>query len=159
MNLSFKNYLLIKESISPFDLSENLLNFLGELSFYQSNHYGLYDSTTLYNAYNKCSKEFKKECTPNRNKIKNSFRGSDSKETKSVLSFSTHSNYQTAKNNAGFYGNNVYSLKEHLQSYENALDLSLLKNYFGTVLWNKITNIYSIGDDENEILIFGGVWK
>jgi hypothetical protein len=76
-----------------------------------------------------------------------------------VLSFTTHSDSEISKKNANLYGSQIFSLKENLISYENALDLSLLKSYFGSVLWNKITNIYSIGDDENEILIFGGVWK
>ena len=157
--MNFKNYFILKESISPLDLSENLLNFLGELSAYQSNHYGSYDSKDLYNLYNTLNKEFKKECTPNRNKLKNAFRGSDAKDIKPVLSFTTHSSNEISRKNANLYGSQIYSLKDHLISYENALDLSLLKSYFGAVLWNKLTNIYSIGDDENEILIFGGVWK
>jgi hypothetical protein len=157
--MNFKNYYYLKESISPLDLSETLLNFLGELSYYQSNHYGSYDSKDLYNLYNQLNKEFKKECTPNRNKLKNAYRGSDSKDFKPVLSFTTHSDNEISKKNANIYGSQIFSLKDHLISYENALDVSLLKSYFGSVLWNKITNIYSIGDDENEILIFGGVWK
>lgn len=157
--MNFKEFYTLKESISPLDLSENILNFLGELSSYQSNHYGSYDSSSLYNAYSKLSDNFKKENSANRNKLKNAFRGDDGSNTKPVMSFTTHQNAEISKSNASFYGTNVRSLKQHLKSYENSLDVSLLQKYFGTVLWNKITDYYSIGDDENEILIFGGIWK
>lgn len=153
-----KLYSLITESISPLDLSEDILIFLGELSSYQSNHYGTYNVSGLYTAYSKLNSNFKKKLTPSRKKLNNSFRGDDGIRSKAVMSFTYNSDQQKAKRNAAFYGKYVFPFSA-LNNYENVLDTSLLSKYFGSVLWNKITDIYAIGDDENEILVFGGRWK
>lgn len=149
---------LINESISPLDLSEDILIFLGELSSYQSNHYGSYNVSRLYNAYSKLNSNFKKSMIPSRKKLKNSFRGDDGIRSKSVISFTYNSDHYKAKKNASFYGKYVLPFSA-LENYDGLLDTSLLSKYFGSVLWNKITNIYEIGDDENEILVFGSNWK
>lgn len=134
------------------------IRFFEELSYYQSNHYGSAAAQLLYDAYQPLPPDFKAKVTANKTKLLKSFRGADSKTNKPVLSFTWNSDPAISHKNAQFYGHYVYSIND-LQSYKGTIDTGMFPMYFGKVLWRQITSQFPIGDDENEILVLGGIFK
>ena len=156
--MTFKDFFkskTISESLNTDALSTEILSFLEHLSVYQSNHYGNYDSGQLYACWNALPKDMKKQCTPSRNKYANMFRGDDDFNIKPVMSFTWNRDAAIAGSNALFYGANKYSFKDDIKGFVGALDIAKLPEYFGKRLWAKILDQFEIGDDENEILVFG----
>jgi len=135
--------------------------FFAELSHYQSNHYGSYDTTNLMKSYIGLPPEFKKCMRPNKLQLDNAYRGDDGINIKPVMSFVWNVDAKKAKNNASFYGSKVISLRNNIKSYSGALDTDWNKfiKFFGKKQWHKIADHYAIGDDENELLIFGAIIK
>ena len=132
----------------------DIINFLMALNIYQSS-YRTVSFLTFYRLYMKLPTEFKEKYYPDPIEIQNSYRGDDDMIRKNVLSFTTHSNPEIAFRNAGFFGSSIFTISD-LKSYDGILSTPKL------VTDNSLEDIIDflgIGDDENEILVFNGVWK
>jgi hypothetical protein len=147
---------IILENIKVGKDIEQFKRFFEELSEYQSNHYGAYDSQPLRDEYFKLPEDFRKVMSISRYKYGNCFRGDDDKNEKPVSSFVYHENPEIAKRNALFYGHYAFSLKSDVKSFSGIMstDFNKYSKYFGKKLTYKILDEYSIGDSENEVLIF-----
>lgn len=150
----------IEESIQFFD-PDIYHKFFIALASYQSNHYGLYNSMELFKEYMKLPEDFKKFMTIPKSQYKNCFRGDDGKTEKPVSSFVYNKDPDVAKSNASNYGRYVFSLIGDGKSLISTMttDFNKFKKFFGIKQWNRIVDDYGIGDDENEVLVFGLKYK
>lgn len=150
---SISSLILIK------DIPKSVMMFLNELSDYQSNHYGNYDDDVLYNLYFSLPDIIKKRSFPKKQELNQIYRGDSERHSKNILSFAIG---QYAKENAKYWGENVYPLSD-LKSYKGILDLTKLRNAlektYGIKKASALTSFFEFGDDENEVLVFGGIWK
>jgi len=149
----------VKQLISIKDLPVSIMMFLNELNEYQSNHYGSYDDSYLYELYFNLPDIIKKRSQPRKEEIHQIYRGDNQKSEKNILSFAIG---EFAKENAKIWGNEVYNLSD-LKSYKGILDLTRLRTAlertFGIKKARALTSFFEFGDDENEVLVFGGIWK
>lgn len=159
LNYILNNARAIKGLILIKDLPVSIMVFLNELSNYQSNHYGSYDDSNLYKAYFELPDIIRKRSQPRREEMSQIYRGDNQKSEKNILSFAVG---EYAKENAKNWGNEVYPLSD-LKTYKAILDLTKLRTAlertFGKKKSNTLTSFFEFGDDENEVLVFGGIWK
>jgi len=136
-------------------------NFFEELAQYQSNHYGVYDSSRLRDEYLKLPEDFKRIMRLPKSRYKNCYRGDDGRNEKPVLSFVYHEDPETAKSNASFYGRQIISLRVDIKSLLDTMYFSFdrIARYFGQKISWKIMDEYGLGDGENEVLVFDVVFR
>lgn len=134
----------IKEAL---DVSgkEVVQRFLEEVSWYQSNHYGTYDTTTLFNAYMMLPEEIKMFITMKRSKPL--YRGCDGISPKAVSSFTTNPKV------AEVFGAFVIPFSE-VESHQGIISTERIYK-----LMNKFKLDYPIGDDEGEFLVMKVKWR
>lgn len=141
------------------DLPKSIMIFLSELNNYQSNHYGNYDDNILYNLYFNLPDVIKKRSQPKKEELNQIYRGDSQRYSKHILSFAIG---QYAKDNAKYWGENVFPLSD-LKTYQGILDLTKFRNAlektYGIKKARALTDFFEFGDDENEVLVFGGEWK
>jgi hypothetical protein len=152
-------YSLVEEKIER-DLNK-FSEFFEELSKYQSNHYGSYDTSNLKYAYDKLPDDFKKYMSIPKTHYVFCFRGDDGKNEKPVSSFVYNRNLERAKRNASFYGYYVFSLKDDVKDCSGTFyfNSDKLEKYFGKNNTRRIFDSYHLGDDENEVLVFDVKYK
>jgi hypothetical protein len=133
----------------------SILEFIDTIGVYQSNHYGDFNDEMLYNEYKKLPIRLKRLLRPDIKEIRNAYRGDSDKNQKYVYSFGT-------KNVAKFFGYNQYSLRD-LIGIEGMVSTDKVKyaleRMFGIKTSDAILRFFNVGDDESEILVFGGKWK
>jgi hypothetical protein len=154
-----KEYRRLMEAYNK-DVS-NFHNFFNELSDYQSNHYGTYDSSRLRDEYLKLPEDFKRMMRLPKSQYKNCYRGDDGKNEKPVLSFVWKPDAEKARQSALFWGHYAFSLLEDIKNSSDVIMIGFdrLSKYFGKKITYRITDEYGIGDDENEVLVFDAVFR
>lgn len=144
MNIKIIIRNIIKEAL---DVSgkEAVQRFLEEVSWYQSNHYGAYDTTGLFNAYTMLPEEIKMFITMKR--VKPLYRGCDGISPKAVSSFTTNPKV------AEVFGAFVIPFTE-VENHQGIVSTERIYK-----LMNRFKLDYPIGDDEDEFLVMNVKWK
>ncbi len=124
---------------------EAVARFMEEVAWYQSNHYGSYDTTALFDAYVALPDDAKAFITVKR--AKPLFRGCDGVSPKAVSSFTTNPKV------AEVFGAFVIPFTE-VQSHQGIISTDRIYK-----LMNKFKLDYQIGDDEGEFLVMKVEWK
>ena len=159
LNYILKNERAIKDLVMIKDIPKSIMLFLNELSSYQSNHYGNYDDVELYKFYFNLPDIIKLRSRPKKEELNQIYRGDSGKNEKAILSFAIG---KYAKENVKLFGNVILSLSD-LKSYEGIMDLTKLRTAlektYGIKKTRALTTFFEYGDDENEVLVFGGKWK
>lgn len=128
-----------------------LINFLEEIETYQSNHYGNYNRRRLIDAYNSIPIDIKKLLLPNKNKLKNLYRGCDGISENRVISFTDNKSW------ASYFGHYTLPFVE-LKSYSALIDTKKVRILLTKLKKYNINNI-EIGDDEGEVIVLNPIWK
>jgi hypothetical protein len=159
LNYILKNKRSIKDLVSIKDIPKSVMLFLNELSEYQSNHYGNYNDTELYKFYFNLPDIIKLRSSPKKEELNQIYRGDSGKNEKAILSFAAG---KYSKENVKLFGNIILSLSD-LKSYKGIIDLTKLRTAlektYGIKKTKALTTFFEYGDDENEVLVFGGKWK
>ena len=132
-----------------------IVNFMIALYIYQSSH--LYvDPNKIYALYMKLSPEIKKIYTPNEQQLQNARRGDDGVQHKKALSFMVGDNVEKIQNELKkTFGAYIFAI-EDLKSHDGIFSTLELSN---DEAHKDLIHYLNIGDDENEIIVFGGKWK
>jgi len=136
----------LKSLVKILEESENNITlFLKQLETYQSNHYGMYDTSNLSNEFNKLPNNIKNFLKPN--SVKNFYRGCDGLSFKNAISFTDNKSY------ANTFGTFTIPFSE-LKSYSGIISTN--KIY---ILCKKLKIKCNIGNDEGEIIVINPKWK
>jgi len=132
-----------------------IVNFMMALYIYQSSY--LYvDPNKIYALYMKLSPEIKKRYTPNERQLQNARRGDDAVQHKKALSFMVGDNVEKVESEiTTLFGAYIFAI-EDLKSYDGIFSTPELHN---DEKYADLIQYLNLGDDENEIIVFGGKWK
>lgn len=142
----------IKEFFSKY--GADIVNFAMGLYIYQSSYMEI-SPERMYKLYMRLTPKQKKKYTPDPETLQTTRRGDDSVKQKKAISFASHSNPEIAMSNAKFFGGLVFAI-EDLESYDGAFSTELFVN---DPSLSDMVDFLNIGDDENEIIVFGAKWK
>lgn len=135
---------IVKEAVDIAN-KKAVQHFMEEMSWYQSNHYGAYDTTALFNAYVMLPNDAKMFITMK--KVGPLFRGCDGISPKAVSSFTTNPKV------AQVFGAFVIPFTE-VESHQGIVSTERIYK-----LMQRFKLDYPIGDDEGEFLVMNVKWK